>query len=280
MTPIEALLAIMARLRAADGCPWDREQTFATIAPYTVEEAYEVADAIERNDLDDLRDELGDLLFQVVFHAQMAHEAARFDFDDVARGIAEKLIRRHPHVFADAQRLSAAEQSIAWEQSKALERAGRAPAGEAPSALDGVPHALPALMRAFKLSKRAARVGFDWEHASQTADKVAEELAEVRAAAGAGEAALTTAEALIDRSLSRSASSEAIFEEVGDLLFAAANLARKLGVDAEGALRAANAKFERRFRAMEALARDRGLDFERLPLDAQESLWQEVKRGE
>lgn len=278
MTPIETLLAIMARLRSADGCPWDRAQSFASIAPYTIEEAYEVADAIERNDLKDLKDELGDLLFQVVFHAEMAREAGQFDFDDVARGIVEKLVRRHPHVFGGAPVPTA--QSAAWEESKALERATRpAAAGEAPSALDGVPRALPALMRAFKLSKRAARVGFDWDHPSQTADKVAEELAEVRTAAGAvgaGGAALTTGEALIEGVLGR----EAIAEEMGDLLFAAANLARKLGVDAEAALRAANAKFERRFRAMEALARDRGLDFDRLPLEAQERLWLEVKEGE
>ncbi|HLW24161.1 MAG TPA: nucleoside triphosphate pyrophosphohydrolase [Steroidobacteraceae bacterium] len=287
-TPIDELLAIMERLRAPDGCPWDREQTFASIAPYTLEEAYEVADAIEREHLEELREELGDLLFQVVFHAQMAREAGHFDFNDVARSIGEKLKRRHPHVFGSTGPLSVEQQSVAWEESKARERAARA-AGGAPSALDGVPQTLPALMRAHKLSQRAARVGFDWQQASQTADKVAEELAEVREAAGA--AAVREAAGAGVREASGTSAPAAqpvasmlghaqIFEEMGDLLFAAANLARKLEVDAESALRAANAKFERRFRAMERLARSRGLDFAQLPLDVQEELWQEVKRGE
>jgi ATP diphosphatase len=252
------LLAIMARLRSSDGCPWDRQQTFATIAPYTVEEAYEVADAIERCDLADLKDELGDLLFQVVFHAQMASEAGSFDFEEVAAAICDKLTRRHPHIFGNAEPLSIAEQSAAWENIKASERAT-----EDASAVHGVPTGFPALLRAYKLSKRAARVGFDFEHAGQCADKVAEELAEVRAAASNG-----------------SSASAEIFEEIGDLLFAAANLARKLDVDAEAALRAANAKFERRFRAMESLAANRGQVFAELDLAAQESLWQAVKRGE
>ena len=252
------LLAIMARLRAADGCPWDRQQTFASIAPYTVEEAYEVADAIERGDLNSLKDELGDLLFQVVFHAQMASEAHRFDFEAVVAAICDKLTRRHPHVFGDGGPLSIAEQSSAWEDIKAEER-GAADV----SALHGVPNAMPALLRAYKLSKRAARVGFDFEHAGQCADKVDEELAEVRAAS----------------SSSQQASPE-IFEEIGDLLFAAANLARKLDIDAEAALRAANAKFERRFRGMESLAAQRGQVFSELDLAAQEGLWQAVKRGE
>jgi MazG family protein len=255
---LRELLAIMARLRAPDGCPWDREQTFASIAPYTIEEAYEVADAIERGDLRELKDELGDLLFQVVFHAQMASEAGEFDFEAVADSICGKLLRRHPHVFADAGQLTAAEQGAAWENIKARERPR---AGH----LDGVQQALPALVRAFKLSKRAARVGFDFDHASQSADKVAEELAEVRVAAAANGVSPPSAE---------------IFEEVGDLLFAVANLARKLDVDAESALRAANAKFERRFRGMERLAAQRGLIFAELHLDAQERLWQEVKRAE
>jgi ATP diphosphatase len=252
------LLAIMARLRAADGCPWDRQQTFASIAPYTVEEAYEVADAIERGDLGDLKDELGDLLFQVVFHAQMAQEAGEFNFDAVAGAICDKLTRRHPHVFGGSPSLSLTEQSTAWEDIKAAERADADH-----SALHGVPNALPALLRAYKLSKRAARVGFDFEHAGQCADKVDEELAEVRAASRDA----------------RGASPE-IFEEIGDLLFAAANLARKLDVDAEAALRAANSKFERRFRGMEALAAQRGQVFAELDLAAQENLWQAVKRGE
>jgi nucleoside triphosphate diphosphatase len=265
---LRELLAIMQRLRAADGCPWDREQTFASIAPYTIEEAYEVADAAERGDMQHLKDELGDLLFQVVFHAQMAQEAAQFDFDAVAGAICDKLLRRHPHVFGEAGPLSPAEQGVAWERIKAAERSAANAAGAdgvEHSHLSGVPHALPALMRAYKLSKRAARVGFDFEHPSQTADKVAEELAEVRDAAngaGAGQA------------------SQAIFEEIGDLLFAAANLARKLDVDAEAALRSANEKFERRFRGMESLAARRGQIFADLNLDAQERLWQEVKRGE
>ena len=262
------LLAIMERLRGVDGCPWDRVQTFASIAPYTVEESYEVADAIERGDMAHLKDELGDLLFQVVFHARIAEEGGHFDFDAVAAAICDKLVRRHPHVFRDVPAngiegpVTAAIQSAAWEEIKARERAAAAT-----SALDGVPLALPALMRAFKLSRRAARVGFDFERPQETADKVAEELAEVReAVAAAGE--------------SDAAASRKVFEEVGDLLFAAANLARKLDVDAEAALRAANVKFERRFRGMERLAAQRGEDFESLSLAAQEALWQEVKRAD
>jgi ATP diphosphatase len=260
---VEELLAIMARLRAADGCPWDRQQTFASVAPYTIEEAYEVADAVERGDMQHLKDELGDLLFQVVFHSQMASEAGQFDFEAVAGSICDKLRRRHPHVFGEPHQLSAAEQTIAWEEIKARER-GAADA----SAMQGVPDALPALMRADKLSKRAARAGFDFEFAGQSADKVAEELAEVREAAARLPA---TADAK---------AAAAIFEEMGDLLFAAANLARKLDVDAEAALRAANAKFERRFRGMERLATERGEVFAELNLAAQESLWLSVKRGE
>lgn len=267
------LLAIMGRLRAPDGCPWDREQTFASIAPYTIEEAYEVADAVERGDVQHLKDELGDLLFQVVFHAQIASETGGFDFDAVAGAICDKLVRRHPHVFGNGGPLSAAEQSLAWENIKARERsataaqaAGSHGAAESRgSHLDGVPQAQPALMRAHKLSKRAARVGFDFDRADQAADKVDEELKEVRVAAAANSANVPSNE---------------IFEEVGDLLFAAANLARKLEVDAEAALRAANAKFERRFRGMESLAARRGAVFADLNLDAQEKLWQEVKRGE
>jgi ATP diphosphatase len=255
---ITELLAIMARLRSADGCPWDRQQTFASIAPYPIEEAYEVADAIERGDLGSLKDELGDLLFQVVFLSQMASESGQFDFEAVAGAICDKLTRRHPHVFGDGAPLSIVEQTSAWENIKAEERG----ASEV-SALHGVPNALPALLRAYKLSKRAAHVGFDFEHAGQCADKVDEELLEVRAAASASPE-----------------SAPEIFEEVGDLLFAAANLARKLNVDAEAALRAANAKFERRFLGMESLAAQRGQLFSELDLAAQEDLWQAVKRGE
>jgi ATP diphosphatase len=260
---IDELLAIMSRLRSADGCPWDRRQTFASIAPYTVEEAYEVADAIERGNLADLKSELGDLLFQVVFHAQMASEADEFDFEAVAGAICDKLTRRHPHVFGAGGPLSIAEQTSAWENIKAEERGAAAV-----SALHGVPNALPALLRAYKLSKRAARVGFDFEHAGQCADKVDEELAEVRAAAGAADGAASPGP------------TSQTFEEIGDLLFAAANLARKLDVDAEAALRAANAKFERRFRGMESLAAQRGQVFAEMDLAAQESLWQAIKRGE
>jgi MazG family protein len=261
--PLRRLLALMAQLRGPGGCPWDREQTFASVAPHTIEEAYEVADAIDRADMPHLEEELGDLLFQVVFHAQMAAEAGHFDFDAVAGAICDKITRRHPHVFADAAVRDAAAQNAAWEAIKADERAAAArarsvPGGPPPGELDGIPVALPALARAYKMSKRAARVGFDFEHAAQAADKVAEELDEVRAAGGAAE----------------------VFEEVGDLLFAAANLARKLGVDAEAALRAANAKFERRFRGMELLAAQRGAELGRLDLAAQERLWQEMKRGE
>ena len=261
---VSELLAIMARLRAADGCPWDRRQSFASIAPYTIEEAYEVADAIERGDMGDLKDELGDLLFQVVFHSQIARETGEFDFEDVAAAICGKLTRRHPHVFGDQGPLSIAEQGAAWEDIKAAERAATDP-----SAMQNVPTALPALVRAYKLSKRAARVGFDFEHAGQCAEKVEEELAEVRAAwRDSTDASAPSGE------------SAQIFEEIGDLLFAAANLARKLDVDAEAALRAANAKFERRFRAMESLAAQRGSVFAELDLAAQEGLWQAVKRGE
>ena len=256
------LLAIMRRLRAPDGCAWDRQQSFASIAPYTIEEAYEVADAVERGDMVELKEELGDLLFQVVFHAQMASESGSFDFAAVARAIGEKLIRRHPHVFGDATERSAAQQKAAWEDIKAQERSKRAQIGH----LAGVPNSLPALLRAYKLSARAARAGFDFEHADQCADKVAEELVEVR------EAALEVGTA--------GAANPQLVEEVGDLLFAAANLARKLDIDAESALRAANAKFERRFAAMEALAGERRQTFADLDIAAQERLWQAVKRAE
>ncbi len=251
------LLAIMARLRAPDGCPWDREQTFASVAPYTIEEAYEVAAAIETGDMVHLRDELGDLLLQVVFHAQIASEAGHFDFDAIAASISRKLVRRHPHIFSAGGAVpgSSDEQTKVWEDIKAEER--RAGATAAASQMDGVPQALPALMRAGKISRRAARVGFDFEFASQASEKVTEELAEVQAAPA-----------------------DQVFEEVGDLLFAAANLARKLNVDPEEALRAANGKFERRFRGMEELATRSGRILEQLDLAAQEQLWQQVKRGE
>ncbi len=260
------LLAIMARLRAADGCPWDREQTYASIAPYTIEEAYEVVDAIERGDLGGLRDELGDLLLQVVFHAQMASEQGRFDFEAVAASICDKLVRRHPHVFGDSGPISLGEQTVVWERIKAQERREDPARRDALSRMDGIARNLPALLRTQKLSKRAARAGFDFTDAAGTADKVAEELAEARAA-------------VLEADIG-GAGSEHVLEEIGDLLFAAANLARKLGVDAEAALRAANLKFERRFRAMEKLADARGETFEDLAPAAQERLWQEVKSRE
>jgi nucleoside triphosphate diphosphatase len=255
--PIDRLLAIMARLRdPKGGCPWDREQDFRTIAPYTIEEAYEVADAIERNDLAALKDELGDLLLQVVFHARMAEEDGHFAFDDVAAAISDKMVRRHPHVFGDVEIASVAAQNEAWEAHKAAER--QATGGD-DSVLDGVALALPALLRAAKISRRAARIGFDWPDARAVLPKIAEEIAEL--------------EAEIDRN----AAPAALEEEMGDLLFAAANLARKLEVEPETALRRATAKFERRFRRVEALAAERGVGRD---LDTLEALWNEVKGEE
>jgi len=256
------LLDIMSRLRNPEGgCPWDLEQNFKTIAPYTIEEAYEVADAIERGDMADLREELGDLLFQVAFHSQMASEEGAFEAADVAAAINEKMVRRHPHVFETSDNRSADDQIAAWEVMKAEERAAKAKEERAPSALDGVALSLPALLRAEKLQKRAARTGFDWTEAEQIFDKLEEETAEVKEAIESGDAG-------------------AIMDEIGDLLFVAANLARRLDIDPEVALRQANAKFERRFRAMEALAATRGKDFTELDLEAQEALWQAVKKEE
>lgn len=257
----DRLLAIMARLRdPQNGCPWDREQSFATIAPYTIEEAYEVADAIARGDMAALKDELGDLLFQVVFHARMAEEAGLFSFDEIASGIADKMERRHPHVFGDALIETAAAQTEAWEEHKAAERRNRAhQAGDRHSVLDGVALALPALLRAAKIQSRAARIGFDWPEARPVFDKLDEEIAELRAEFEAG------------------ADFTRIEDELGDILFAVVNLARKLGIDPEAALCRATGKFERRFRRVEALAAERGLGNN---LDALETLWQEVKRGQ
>ena len=255
--PIGALLDIMARLRDPQhGCPWDREQDFATIAPYTIEEAYEVADAIERRDMTALKDELGDLLLQVVFHARMAEEAGLFAFDDVANAISDKMIRRHPHVFGDVEIASVAAQNEAWEAHKAAERQA---GGGAQSVLDGIALAFPALLRAAKVSGRAARIGFDWPDARSVIAKIDEELAEIEAEIAAG------------------AGSERLEDEVGDLLFAAANLARKMDIEPETALRRATAKFERRFRKVEALAAERGIGRD---LDSLEALWQQVKQDE
>jgi MazG family protein len=251
----------MAQLRdPARGCPWDRAQDFATIAPYTIEEAYEVADAIARGDTTALKEELGDLLFQVIFHSRMAEEAGLFAFGDVAAAIADKMLRRHPHVFEDAEITSAAAQSEAWEEHKASERRALAHrAGSRESVLDGVALALPALMRAVKIQRRAARIGFDWPAAEAVFGKVAEEIAELKA------------------ELAQSADTSALEDELGDLLFTVANLARKLDIDPEAALRRATAKFERRFRRLETLAEQRGSGKD---IDALEALWQEVKRGE
>ena len=252
--PLQRLLSIMARLRdPQSGCEWDCAQTFSTIAPYTIEEAYEVADAIARDDIDALRDELGDLLLQVVFHARIAEEAGHFAFADVAAAISAKMETRHPHIFGD-QADDSHSRELRWERLKAEERAAKG----AQSALDGVALALPALMRAEKLQKRAARVGFDWPDAEGPADKLREEMQEL-------------AEARDDAHRA---------EEAGDMLFAAVNLVRKFGIAPEEALRAANAKFERRFRGMEALATAQHQDFSALDLDAQEALWQAVKRSE
>ncbi len=259
---IDRLVEVMRRLRdPVSGCPWDREQSFTTIAPYTIEEAYEVADAIERGALDELEGELGDLLLQVVYHARLAEEAGLFDLERVAHGIADKMIRRHPHVFGDAAIADAAAQSLAWEEHKRRERAARTGAGQGdPSVLADVPRALPALTRALKLQRRAARVGFDWPSAAPVLDKLREELAEVEQALAAGEAA-------------------AVHAEVGDLLFTLVNLARHLGVDPETALRGCNARFEERFRAIERRLAAEGREPATCALDELERLWTEAKRA-
>lgn len=255
-TGIERLLAIMARLRDPDGgCPWDLAQDFASIVPYTIEEAYEVADAIDRGDFDDLRDELGDLLLQVVFHARMAQEAGRFGFADVVAAICDKMERRHPHVFGDETVADAQAQTRAWDEHKRRERG----AGD-DSALAGIARGLPEWQRAGKLQRRAAGVGFDWPDAGAVLAKLEEEIAELRVELAAG------------------GDAERLTDEVGDLLFVCVNLARKTGVDVSAALRHANGKFERRFRAMETQARADGGELGALDLAAQEALWQRIKR--
>ncbi len=264
MSDIDTLLQVMARLRdPEDGCPWDREQTLESIVPHTLEEAYEVADAIARNDMGELRDELGDLLFQVVFYARICEEQGDFGFDDVVQAICDKLIRRHPHVFAlegaGADVADAEAQTTAWEEHKARERRDKHGDGT----LAGVAHALPALSRAAKLTKRAARVGFDWPDLPPVFDKMQEELAELRH---------EVAQGTID--------ADRVEDEMGDVLFVASNLARKAGVDPETALRRANAKFERRFAAMEALAAAEGVSLDDLDLERWEALWVRVKQGE
>lgn len=256
--PVFRLLEIMDRLRdPVGGCAWDLEQTFATIAPYTVEEAYEVADAIERNDLGDLKEELGDLLFQVAFHARMAKEQGAFDFADVATAISDKMIRRHPHVFGDVSHRTAGEQTVAWEVLKQQERAGK----ERHGILDDVPVGLPALTRAVKLSKRAARVGFVWPSVNEVLDKLDEEVAELKAEVAGGDI-------------------EKLRGELGDVLFVIANLARTMDIEPEDALRATNAKFVRRFGFIEAALAERGKTPEMSDLAEMDALWDEAKAAE
>ena len=258
MTQINQLLTIMAKLRNPNGgCPWDLEQNFATIAPYTIEEAYEVADAIAKGDMDELKNELGDLLLQVVFHAQMAAEEKLFTFDDVAAAISEKMIRRHPHVFGDADIKDAAAQTENWEVIKAAERSKK----KSDRTLADVPAALPALLRAQKLQARAARVGFDWPDTRGVIAKIKEELAEVEEALASGNKAHTE-------------------EEIGDLLFAVTNLARFVEADAETALRGTNQKFIRRFESVEDGLAAQGKNIKDATLDEMEALWNEAKTKE
>ena len=258
--PLFRLLEVMARLRdKASGCPWDVEQSFASIAPYTIEEAYEVADAIERGDLGDLKEELGDLLLQVAYHAQMASEAGAFDFADVAEAITDKMVRRHPHVFGDVVMRSAAEQTSAWEAAKERERAAKGASSK--SVLNGVATALPALSRALKLSQRAARVGFVWPSVDQVLRKLEEEIAELKAELATGDIGKAR-------------------EELGDILFVCANIARELEVDPETALRAANAKFVRRFEFIEARLREGASSPAKSTLAEMEALWQAAKAQE
>ena len=266
MSRMDELLGIMARLRdPKNGCPWDREQNFRTIAPYTIEEAYEVADAIERDCADDLADELGDLLFQVVFHAQLAREAKMFDFDDVVSAIIDKMVRRHPHVFQRQRMPDAAEQIASWETMKAAERSADP---SMRSHLDGIPVALPALSRSAKIQSRAARCGFDWSDAKGVLDKLAEERAELAEAVAEGKKA-------------------SIEEEIGDMFFTLVNLARHLEIDPEVAARSANRKFERRFRALEErVRREEGTDavvddpIPVQPIESLERLWSSIKARE
>jgi len=261
---IRRLLAIMARLRDPDGgCPWDLEQTFGSIAPYTVEEAYEVAEAIHQGDMAALRDELGDLLFQVVFYAQMAQEAGAFAFADIVAAICEKMLRRHPHVFGKARIADAEAQTQAWEVQKAAERRVRAEAaGRLPSLLDGVGLGLPGLTRAIKLQNRAARVGFDWPNILPVLDKLEEEIRELR------------------HEIDTAAAPERLQDEAGDVLFGLANLCRHLKIDPEAALRHTNGKFERRFRRIEALLAERGKPAEAADLAELDALWDQAKAEE
>lgn len=259
--PLARLLAVMAWLRDRQhGCPWDIDQTFRTIAPYTIEEAYEVADAIERDDMPALKEELGDLLLQVVYHSQMASEAGAFRFEDVAAAIADKMVDRHPHVFGDLEIADADAQTVSWEARKAAERAKKNPGEQPAGALDGVARALPALLRAEKIQKRAARVGFDWKTIGPVIDKIEEELGELRHEIEAGKTDPTR-----------------VTDELGDVLFAVANLARHCKVDPEAALRSTNDKFEKRFRYVERQLAIRGKKPVEATLEEMEALWQEAK---
>ena len=259
MSEIDQLLNVMQDLRNPEtGCAWDREQTFASIAPYTIEEAYEVADAIERHNLQELKEELGDLLLQVVFHAQMASEQGAFNFNDVAQSIVDKMIRRHPHVFGTQKNQDPKQLKIAWESQKAQERAAKAGTQTQTSAMDDVALSLPALMRAEKVQKRAARVGFDWPNAEPIWDKLVEESAEVREAIAAND-------------------QSAVEDELGDLLFTVVNLARHQKVDPEVALRKANKKFEKRFRLVESLAAHKGQVLEQMEVNELDELWERAK---
>ena len=259
-TPYERVKNLMAKLRAPDGCPWDREQDFSDIARYTIEEAYEVADAIAKNDMAHLREELGDLLFQTVFHSRIAEETGAFNLDDVTNDLVRKMVRRHPHVFGDAHERSAEQQVAEWEEVKAQERATKQTKNnnKNKSLLDDVALALPALMRAEKLQKRAARVGFDWPNLDGVVDKIMEEAQELKEA-------------------SASLDADAIEDEMGDLLFAVTNLARKLGVDPEVALRRTNDKFTRRFKFVEAGAEKDGKELPDMTLEEMDALWDAAK---
>jgi len=266
LSKIDELLSIMKDLRHPEhGCPWDLEQTFSSIAPYTIEEAYEVAEAIQRRDMEELQEELGDLLFQVVFHAELAAEQGCFDFSGVVDGIVEKMLRRHPHVFGNASIDDAKAQTHAWEQHKQAERLQKRQKQSGtlePGLLDGVPLALPALTRAVKLQRRAARVGFDWTSLPPIFEKIAEELEEVK------------------QEIAQPANRQHLEAEIGDLFFAVSNLARHLEIDPETALRSSNAKFERRFRTIERLAKDRNRSVDTMTLDELEALYQQVKQTE
>lgn len=253
--PIEKLIAVMAQLRNPDGgCPWDLQQNFQTIAPYTIEEAYEVAEAIANNDMNELKEELGDLLLQPIYHAQMAQEAGHFNIHDVIEGITRKMIERHPHVFGNEQAKSASDVNVIWDKQKSKEKTQD-------SVLDGVPKSFPALLRAKKLQSKAAKVGFEWKNQNDVLNKLEEELGELREAAASGDSAHTQ-------------------EEFGDLLFVLVNFARMNGIDAENALRECNDKFERRFRGIEQELKSQNRDIKSAPLDELEKIWTEQKKKE